>query len=392
MRDGRGGRSTRGWPRWRTPRRWPGRSPRRGRSCGRIGAPVLVLVGADTFPFMAAAADSLVAALPHAEHATVAGSGHRCGRRPRRPARGLPPRPGQLAPGCPPLELMPGIAPARKASTKSLWSSWARPGVGVREGRRAPRRTPRLRPAEHRHDRLLGLERHQRVVAVGVPDAVQLRRRPAELREAPAGSRRARRGPPSRGRARRARARRRRTPVPPDVGVAQELRGVRLQRPPAHRRPVPLVLEVPGDLRVVDDPFRRGDVALLDREDDVVLQRLVVALQQHVVGGQPGAADAEAAGADQGPSRRRRPPRRHGRGGSVALYRSSAASTSSRSASSSRRLRGESAKRRSYVLHDRHPLQQAQPGAGGGGGGSGRAPRPRCCRPRGRSRGRRPSG
>jgi pimeloyl-ACP methyl ester carboxylesterase len=42
-----------------------------------IGAPALVLVGADTFAFMAGAADSLVAALPHAERATVAGSGHR---------------------------------------------------------------------------------------------------------------------------------------------------------------------------------------------------------------------------------------------------------------------------------------------------------------------------
>ncbi|SDF11423.1 Pimeloyl-ACP methyl ester carboxylesterase [Blastococcus fimeti] len=42
-----------------------------------IGAPVLVLVGADTFPFMTTAAESLVAALPHAERATVAGSGHR---------------------------------------------------------------------------------------------------------------------------------------------------------------------------------------------------------------------------------------------------------------------------------------------------------------------------
>src|SRR5215212_2569778 len=66
----------------------------------------------------------------------------------------------------------------------------------------------------------------------------------------------------------------------------------------ATRNPVPLVLEVLADLRVGDDPARRGHVALLDREDDVVLQRLVVALEQHVVGGEARAADPEPAGAD----------------------------------------------------------------------------------------------
>src|SRR4051812_50120690 len=59
-----------------------------------------------------------------------------------------------------------------------------------------------------------------------------------------------------------------------------------------------LVLEVPADLRVVDDPAGGRHVALLDRQDDVVLQRLVVALEQHVVGGQTGAADPEATRSD----------------------------------------------------------------------------------------------
>ena len=42
-----------------------------------VDVPVLVLLGADTFPFMAEAADALVGALPHAQRAQIRGSGHR---------------------------------------------------------------------------------------------------------------------------------------------------------------------------------------------------------------------------------------------------------------------------------------------------------------------------
>lgn len=55
---------------------WTQSAPRAELWAG-IGVPVLVLVGADTFDFMDAAADALVAALPDAERAAVAGSGHR---------------------------------------------------------------------------------------------------------------------------------------------------------------------------------------------------------------------------------------------------------------------------------------------------------------------------
>ena len=41
------------------------------------GVLVLVLLGADTFPFMAEAADALVRALPRARRAQIRGSGHR---------------------------------------------------------------------------------------------------------------------------------------------------------------------------------------------------------------------------------------------------------------------------------------------------------------------------
>ncbi|RBY78031.1 alpha/beta hydrolase [Blastococcus sp. TF02-09] len=43
-----------------------------------VAVPVLVLLGTDTFPFMADAADALVTALPNAEQARIPGSGHRC--------------------------------------------------------------------------------------------------------------------------------------------------------------------------------------------------------------------------------------------------------------------------------------------------------------------------
>lgn len=42
-----------------------------------VDVPVLVLLGADTFPFMADAADALVRSLPRAERAQIRGSGHR---------------------------------------------------------------------------------------------------------------------------------------------------------------------------------------------------------------------------------------------------------------------------------------------------------------------------
>ena len=151
--------------------------------------------------------------------------------------------------------------------------------------------------ADHRGDGLLGLERHQRVLAVGVADAVHLRRGPAQLAqhrghllglgevvplEVDLVGRQLRDDEADAA----------------DLGPAEELRGVGLQRAPAHRRPVALVREGPVQLRVAHDAAGRGDVALLDRQDDVVLQRLVVPLEQHVVGRQPGAADAEPAGAD----------------------------------------------------------------------------------------------
>ena len=50
--------------------------------------------------------------------------------------------------------------------------------------------------------------------------------------------------------------------------------------------------------RVAHDAARRGDVALLHREHDVVLERLRAALDQQVVGGQAGAADPEPGAAD----------------------------------------------------------------------------------------------
>jgi pimeloyl-ACP methyl ester carboxylesterase len=42
-----------------------------------VDIPVLVLLGTDTFPFMADAADALVRSLPRAERAQIRGSGHR---------------------------------------------------------------------------------------------------------------------------------------------------------------------------------------------------------------------------------------------------------------------------------------------------------------------------
>jgi hypothetical protein len=60
-----------------------------------------------------------------------------------------------------------------------------------------------------------------------------------------------------------------------------------------------VVLEGAPALLVVDDPAHRRDVALLHRQDHVVLERLGVPLDQEVVGRQAGAADAEAGDPDE---------------------------------------------------------------------------------------------
>ena len=89
-----------------------------------------------------------------------------------------------------------------------------------------------------------------------------------------------------------------------DEADAAELRpaeqpvGVRLQRPAGQGGAVAVVEEPRRDLGVVDRPARRRAHRLLHRQDDVVVERLGRALDEHVVGGQPGAADAEAAAAD----------------------------------------------------------------------------------------------
>ena len=69
---------------------------------------------------------------------------------------------------------------------------------------------------------------------------------------------------------------------------------MRLQRALGHRRPVALVLEVVADRGVVHHAGGGRDVALLDREHDVILQRLRAALDQQAVRRQPGRADPES--------------------------------------------------------------------------------------------------
>ena len=55
---------------------WTQSAPRR-QLWASVTAPTVVLLGTDTFPFMADAADSIVRSLPDAERAEVPGSGHR---------------------------------------------------------------------------------------------------------------------------------------------------------------------------------------------------------------------------------------------------------------------------------------------------------------------------
>ena len=83
-----------------------------------------------------------------------------------------------------------------------------------------------------------------------------------------------------------------------ELGPAEPRVGVRLQRPLADRRAVAVVGEVRRAGLVVDDAAGRRDVALLHRQDDVVLERLGVPLDEQVVRRQPGAADAEPGLAD----------------------------------------------------------------------------------------------
>ena len=73
---------------------------------------------------------------------------------------------------------------------------------------------------------------------------------------------------------------------------------MRLQRALGDRGAVALVLEVLVQLAVVDDAARRRHVALLHRQHDVVVERLRAALDEQVVRGQAGAADAEALAPD----------------------------------------------------------------------------------------------
>src|SRR3954466_7695888 len=88
-------------------------------------------------------------------------------------------------------------------------------------------------------------------------------------------------------------------PVPPTPPPPTQPRArVRRERALGDRRPVALVLEVLVQLAPVDHAARRGDVALLHRQHDVVVERLRPALDEQVVGGQAGAADPEAAAPD----------------------------------------------------------------------------------------------
>ena len=76
--------------------------------------------------------------------------------------------------------------------------------------------------------------------------------------------------------------------------MAEQRVGVGLQCPLRDGRAVAVMLEVVVHILVVDDAAGRGDIALLHRQHDVVVERLVESLDQHVVAGQARAADAES--------------------------------------------------------------------------------------------------
>ena len=79
-----------------------------------------------------------------------------------------------------------------------------------------------------------------------------------------------------------------------ELGVAEQRVGVHLQRALADDGAVALVVEVAVDRARVDEPAHGRHVGLLHRQHDVVVERLAVALDQHVVRREAGAADAEA--------------------------------------------------------------------------------------------------
>ena len=115
--------------------------------------------------------------------------------------------------------------------------------------------------ADHGDDRVLGLEVDQRLIAVGVADAMHLGHRLSELlddfRELVGFGELA---PVQIGVVGRDFAHHEADPV--DVGVTEQGVGVCLQRPLGHGRAVPMMLEVFPHLAVVDDAAGRGDVAL----------------------------------------------------------------------------------------------------------------------------------
>jgi hypothetical protein len=73
---------------------------------------------------------------------------------------------------------------------------------------------------------------------------------------------------------------------------------VGLQRPLGDRGAVALVVEVVADALIGHQPAGGGNVALLHCQDDVVFQCLGASLDEDVVRGQPGGADAEPGAAD----------------------------------------------------------------------------------------------
>ena len=153
-----------------------------------------------------------------------------------------------------------------------------------------------------RRDDLLDAHRHQVVLGLVVGDAVDLRRGLAELLdELGHVGRLVDPSPVEVGLVRRVLGDDepgRRAAGAGQLGPAEEPVGVGLQGALADRRPVTVVLEEAGDAPGRRRPGWGGDVALLEREHHVVVERLGEALDQHVVRRQPGAADAEARPAD----------------------------------------------------------------------------------------------